>query len=46
MKINLYVIKNIKIYFLILLVFVILLIVIFFIKGFNYGIDFLGGNLF
>ena len=46
MKVNLHIIRKIKLYLSISIVAVALSIVVFFIKGLNYGIDFSGGNLF
>ena len=46
MKVNLHIIKRIKLYLSISTVLVTLSIIVFFTKGLNYGIDFSGGNLF
>ena len=46
MKVNLHIIRNIKYYLSVSIVLVVLSIVVFFVKGLNYGIDFTGGNLF
>ena len=46
MKVNLHIIKRIKLYLSISIVLVTLSIIVFFTKGLNYGIDFSGGNLF
>ena len=46
MKVNLHIIRKIKLYLSISIVAVALSIVVFFVKGLNYGIDFSGGNLF
>ena len=46
MKVNLHIIRKIKLYLSISIVAVALSIVVFFIKCLNYGIDFSGGNLF
>ena len=46
MKVNLHIIKRAKLYLTISIVAVVLSLVIFFVKGLNYGIDFSGGNLF
>ena len=46
MKVNLHIIKRIKLYLSISIVLVTLSIIVFFTKGLNYGIDFTGGNLF
>ena len=46
MKVNLHIIKRAKLYLTISVVAVVLSLIIFFVKGLNYGIDFSGGNLF
>ena len=46
MKVNLHIIKRIKLYLSISTVLVTLSIIVLFTKGLNYGIDFSGGNLF
>ena len=46
MKVNLHIIKRAKTYLTISVIAVVLSIIIFFVKGLNYGIDFSGGNLF
>ena len=46
MKVNLHIIKRAKTYLAISIVAVVLSLLIFFVKGLNYGIDFSGGNLF
>ena len=46
MKVNLHIIRNIKYYLSVSIILVVLSIVVFFVKGLNYGIDFTGGNLF
>ena len=46
MKVNLHIIKRAKLYLTISIVAVVLALIIFFVKGLNYGIDFSGGNLF
>jgi len=46
MKVNLHIIKRAKLYLTISVIAVILSVIIFFVKGLNYGIDFSGGNLF
>jgi len=46
MKVNLHIIKRAKTYLTISIVAVVLSLLIFFVKGLNYGIDFSGGNLF
>ncbi|WP_338947073.1 protein translocase subunit SecF [Fusobacterium canifelinum] len=46
MKVNLHIIKRAKLYLTISVIAVVLSIIIFFVKGLNYGIDFSGGNLF
>lgn len=46
MKVNLHIIKRAKTYLTISVVAVVLSLIIFFVKGLNYGIDFSGGNLF
>ena len=46
MKVNLHIIKRAKMYLTISVVAVVLSLIIFFVKGLNYGIDFSGGNLF
>ena len=46
MKVNLHIIKRAKSYLTISVVAVVLSLIIFFVKGLNYGIDFSGGNLF
>lgn len=45
MKIDLKVIQRLKVYLSISIILVLASLVIFFVKGFNYGIDFSGGNL-
>jgi len=46
MKVNLHIIKRAKLYLAASVIAVVLSLVIFFVKGLNYGIDFSGGNLF
>ena len=46
MKVDLHIIKRAKLYLTISVVAVVLSLIIFFVKGLNYGIDFSGGNLF
>ena len=46
MRVNLHIIKRAKLYLTISVVAVVLSLIIFFVKGLNYGIDFSGGNLF
>jgi len=46
MKVNLHIIKRAKLYLTISVIVVALSLIIFFVKGLNYGIDFSGGNLF
>ena len=46
MKVNLHIIKRTKLYLAISVIAVMLSLLIFFVKGLNYGIDFSGGNLF
>ena len=46
MKVNLHIIKRTKLYLAASVIAVVLSLVIFFVKGLNYGIDFSGGNLF
>ena len=46
MKVNLHIIKKAKLYLTISVIVVALSLIIFFVKGLNYGIDFSGGNLF